>query len=77
MKKWTDYNLHEFNIEANNMGDKQTQIASWVESYIYDNATVITIDCMLAKADDYIPQACDALEWQSVPQCGGLEVNIW
>ncbi len=77
MKNWTKNNLHEFNLEASNMGDDQQEIADWIESHINKNATPNTIQAMLDNADNYISLACKSMGWMGVPQCGGLEVNIW
>ncbi len=77
MKKWTENNLHEFDIEAADMGHNQQQVASWVEGHIFENATIETIDDMLANADDYIKLAYVSLEWTGQPSTGGLVVNVW
>ncbi len=77
MKKWTEKNLYEFNIEASDMGDDQQEIAKWVENHIFKNATVDTIQEMLDNADDYISLACKSMGWVGIPSTGGLEVNIW
>ena len=77
MKNWTKNNLHEFDIEASNMGNNQQELADWVESYIFKNARVDTIQSMLDNADSYLSNACEALGWVNVPQTGGFEVNIW
>jgi|14BtaG_2_1085337.scaffolds.fasta_scaffold329063_1 hypothetical protein len=65
-----------FSIEATDMGNNQQDIADWVENYIYEQPQDKQ-QALLDDADNLITLACNSLGWHSVPQNGGLIVNVW
>ena len=60
-------------LEATNMGSDQQEIADKVMEYVYDMEFEKESDFWEIEGS-LIYKACKELEWDSVPQCGGLEV---
>ena len=61
-------------IEACDMGTNQHEIAEWVENYVADK-DFSSKEEFYDQEFELIELACAALNWHSVPQNGGLQVE--
>tara|TARA_R110000737_G_scaffold158257_1_gene186569 strand:+ start:239 stop:520 length:282 start_codon:yes stop_codon:yes gene_type:complete len=60
-----------FNIEAVDMGNDQQEIADWVMNHIGDTEFE-NEEAFQEQEGSLIHLACESMEWNSVPQVGGL-----